>query len=394
MLSLEGGTIANAHVTSPLSGWVMGLAADKTLFEAPIRTTILIAGARRRRDDAAQPAAGGLVGAADRAADRADRAGHPRADAAPGDHRSRTPACRRPTARSNALASTARVFEQHDKERDEREAHVRLIMRELSHRSKNLLAIVLAIARQTSRHTTSFSDFESRFNSRIQALADAHDLLVEQQWSGALIDDLVRAQLAAFGMEKVACHGERIMLRAEAVQNVALALHELATNASKYGALSVPAGKVNIDWAREHGDAGERNLRLTWRESGGPPVIAARARRASAASCWSASRSTRSAKAGLSSTRTAWSGPASSGPSIWSTATRRPKPRRNRPRPSSRWRPIPSSNGSADRRRAPYTRLPALQLQKSRPSSRMNFASTILCTSSAPSTSRAARAAR
>ena len=85
----------------------------------------------------------------------------------------------------DALASTARVFEQHDKERDEREAHVRLIMRELSHRSKNLLAIVLAIARQTSRHTTSFEEFETRFNSRIQALADAHDLLVEQQWSGA-----------------------------------------------------------------------------------------------------------------------------------------------------------------------------------------------------------------
>jgi two-component sensor histidine kinase len=166
------------------------------------------------------------------------------------------------------------VFEQHDKERDEREAHVRLIMRELSHRSKNLLAIVLAIARQTSRHTTSFSDFESRFNSRIQALADAHDLLVEQQWSGALIDDLVRAQLAAFGMEKVICHGPRVLLKAEAVQNVALALHELATNASKYGALSTPAGNVNIDWALETASTGERNLRLTWRESGGPPVTA------------------------------------------------------------------------------------------------------------------------
>ena len=218
----------------------------------------------------------------------------------------------------DALASTARVFEQHDKERDEREAHVRLIMRELSHRSKNLLAIVLAIARQTSRHTTSFSDFESRFNSRIQALADAHDLLVDQQWSGALIDDLVRAQLAAFGMEKVACRGERIMLQAEAVQNVALALHELATNASKYGALSVPAGKVNIDWVRE---PAERR-----RAQSSPDVArerraagrAAESRRASAASCWNASRSMRSAKAGSSSIRTAWSGPASSGPSIWS----------------------------------------------------------------------------
>jgi two-component sensor histidine kinase len=174
----------------------------------------------------------------------------------------------------DALVSTARVFEQHDKERDEREAHVRLIMRELSHRSKNLLAIVLAIARQTARHTTSFSEFESRFNSRIQALADAHDLLVEQQWSGAFIDDLVRAQLAAFGTEKVTCRGEPIMLRTEAVQNVALALHELATNASKYGALSVPTGKVNIDWARQPGESGGHDLRMTWRESGGPPVVA------------------------------------------------------------------------------------------------------------------------
>ena len=221
----------------------------------------------------------------------------------------------------DALASTARVFEQHDKERDEREAHVRLIMRELSHRSKNLLAIVLAIARQTSRHTTSFSDFESRFNSRIQALADAHDLLVEQQWSGALIDDLVRAQLAAFGMEKVTCHGERIMLRAEAVQNVALALHELATNASKYGALSVPAGKVDIDWARETGETGRARSSPDLARERRAAGDARRARRVSAASCWSASPSMRSAKASSSSIRTAWSGPASSGRSIWSRAT-------------------------------------------------------------------------
>ncbi|MBN8936844.1 MAG: sensor histidine kinase, partial [Rhizobiales bacterium] len=174
----------------------------------------------------------------------------------------------------DAVAATARVLEQHDKERDEREAHVRLIMRELSHRSKNLLAIVLAIARQTSRHTASFQDFESRFNARIQALADAHDLLVEQQWGGAYITDLVSAQLAAFGMEKVTCRGDRIMLRTEAVQNVGLALHELATNASKYGALSTPSGSVEIEWTFELGELGKRPLRLTWRESGGPPVTA------------------------------------------------------------------------------------------------------------------------
>ena len=105
---------------------------------------------------------------------------------------------------------------------------------------------MLAIARQTARHTASFDEFEARFNSRLQALADAHDLLVEQQWGGAALDDLVRAQLSAFGMEKVVCRGDRVVLHAEAVQNVALALHELATNASKYGSLSTENGKVEI----------------------------------------------------------------------------------------------------------------------------------------------------
>jgi two-component sensor histidine kinase len=274
MVSIEGGTIANAHVTSPLSGWVVGLAADKSVFEAPIRETILVASlaggatlllslllamwSARRIARPIEQIEQGTHALMLRRAITFSSTGLPEAD--------RT---------LDALASTARVFEEHDRERDEREAHVRLIMRELSNRSKNLLAIVLAIARQTSRHTTSFTDFESRFNSRIQALADAHDLLVEQQWSGAYLDDLVRAQLTAFGTERVATHGERIMLRTEAVQNVALALHELATNASKYGALSAPGGKVNIDWAREAtAEPGEPNLRLTWRESGGPPVVA------------------------------------------------------------------------------------------------------------------------
>lgn len=270
--SLEGIIVATAHVTSPLSGWVMGLAADKAVFEAPIRDTIMLAGL----------AAGATtLLSLFLAMWSARRIARPIEQIEQGTH---ALMLRRTITFSNtglpeadrtldALAATARVFEQHDKERDERESHVRLIMRELSHRSKNLLAIVLAIARQTARHTTSFSDFESRFNSRIQALADAHDLLVDQQWSGAYIDDLIRAQLVAFGMEKVSCHGERIMLRTEAVQNVALALHELATNSSKYGALSVSSGSVSIDWARQPAaDGGAPDLRFTWRDSGGPPV--------------------------------------------------------------------------------------------------------------------------
>jgi two-component sensor histidine kinase len=271
MVSLEGGTIANGHVTSPLSGWVMGLAVDKAQFEEPIRNTILIAslaggattllslllaiwlarGIARPIEQIEQGAHALVL----RRAITFSNTGVPEVD--------RT---------LDAVAATARVLERHDKERDEREAHVRLIMRELSHRSKNLLAIVLAIARQTARHTDSFEDFEARFSSRIQALADAHDLLVEQQWGGGALDDLVTAQLSAFDLDKVSRRGEPVMLRTEAVQNVALALHELATNASKYGALSVPQGRVEIEWALQAGAAGARSLRLSWREVGGPPV--------------------------------------------------------------------------------------------------------------------------
>jgi two-component sensor histidine kinase len=271
MLSLEGGEITNAHVTSPLSGWVMGLAADRDLFEAPIRNTILIAGlaggaatllslllaiwSARLIAVPIENIELGMHSLVHRRAVTFSNTGVPEVD--------RT---------LDAVATTARVLERHDKERDDREAHVRLIMRELSHRSKNLLAIVLAIARQTSRYTRSFEEFEARFNSRLQALADAHDLLVEQQWEGAALPDLVNAQLSAFGMEKVTSGGDKVILRAEAVQNVALALHELATNASKYGSLSAPNGRIDIHWAYEKAQQGDPVVRLTWRETGGPQV--------------------------------------------------------------------------------------------------------------------------
>ena len=91
-------------------------------------------------------------------------------------------------------------------------------------------------------------------------------------------------------MEKVTCHGERIMLRTEAVQNVALALHELATNASKYGALSVPAGKIDIEWAREPARNRRAQSSPDLARKRRPAGRARPPRRASAASCWSASR--------------------------------------------------------------------------------------------------------
>lgn len=269
--SLEGQPLANAHVASDLSGWVAALGTEQNVFEAPIRRTIWFASL-----------AGGVatllsmllaVWAARRIAAPIEQIEH-------GTHAllRREPIALPKTGvpevdrALEAFVSTANTLEQHEKDRDEREAHVRLIMRELSHRSKNLLAIVLAIARQTARNTANFEEFEQRFSSRIQALADAHDLLVEQQWVGAALDELVRAQLSAFGMEKVTIRGDKVLLRAEAVQNVALALHELATNASKYGALSASEGRVVIEWTPLGDGADSGGIRLTWRETGGPPV--------------------------------------------------------------------------------------------------------------------------
>jgi two-component sensor histidine kinase len=269
--SLEGQPLANYHVTSQLSGWVTALATDKASFEAPIRRTVwvaLLAGgaatllsillaiwAARRIAEPIEQIEQGTHALLRREPIALDKTGVSEVDRA-----------------LDAFVATAGTLEKHEKERDEREAHVGLIMRELSHRSKNLLAIVLAIARQTSRHSKNFEEFEQRFNARIQALADAHDLLVEQQWVGASLEDLVRAQLSAFGTERVSYGGDKVVLRAEAVQNVALALHELATNAVKYGALSVPEGRVAIEWTVPEGDATNRGAQLTWRETGGPPV--------------------------------------------------------------------------------------------------------------------------
>jgi two-component sensor histidine kinase len=143
-------------------------------------------------------------------------------------------------------------------------------MHELSHRTKNLLAVIQALARQLMRSCTDTADFEQKFMARIQALARAHDLLVQQHWQGALLADVIGAQLWPFvGSERgrVALDGPPLMLRLEAVQNLSLVLHELATNASKYGALSLPTGTLAIGW-RIDGD----HLALTWREAGGPPV--------------------------------------------------------------------------------------------------------------------------
>ncbi|HUI97611.1 MAG TPA: PAS domain S-box protein [Xanthobacteraceae bacterium] len=156
----------------------------------------------------------------------------------------------------------------------EHETHLNFVMRELSHRSKNLLAVVQAMARQTMQHSVSFEDFEGRFMGRLHGLARSHDVLVRQDWTGGSIRDLVAAQLAPFVREdgaSVDLVGDNLVLKPDAVQNLGFALFELGTNAVKYGALAAPAGKVTIRWGLTE-SGGRKFVRFVWQESGGPPV--------------------------------------------------------------------------------------------------------------------------
>jgi PAS domain S-box-containing protein len=158
-------------------------------------------------------------------------------------------------------------------EQKEGEAHLRLLLRELTHRSKNLLAVIQAMARQTARHTGSVEGFLTQFGARLQALAASHDLLVRESWYGASLSELVRSQLGAYldGASQVSMEGPAIAIKPEAAQNLGLALHELAANAGKFGALSVPGGRVFITWSRsENTDGG--SVEFDWREQLGPKV--------------------------------------------------------------------------------------------------------------------------
>jgi PAS domain S-box-containing protein len=157
-------------------------------------------------------------------------------------------------------------------ERKEAENQLRLLLRELTHRSKNLLAVIQAIARQTASRTKTIDDFLDRFGARLVAIGCSQDLLVADNWHGASLRTLVEQQLNMHADRRggqIDIDGEDVMLKPEAVQNLGLALHELVTNAQKYGALSSDRGRVHIHW--QFCDAAK--LKLTWEEQGGPPVV-------------------------------------------------------------------------------------------------------------------------
>jgi two-component sensor histidine kinase len=156
----------------------------------------------------------------------------------------------------------------------EYEHQLRIVMRELTHRSKNLLAVVLGIARQTAETVDTLPAFMLRFGARLQALSAAHELLVERSWVGVDLLDLVKRELGPESettLHRVHIDGEAVTLGPEAAQNLAMALHELVANAHLHGALSGEGGSVEVSWSRRETETG-RGLELIWREQGGPAV--------------------------------------------------------------------------------------------------------------------------
>ncbi|WP_421693573.1 PAS domain-containing sensor histidine kinase [Aestuariivirga sp.] len=165
---------------------------------------------------------------------------------------------------------SARGIDQDITERKTWEKRQAMLLRELSHRVKNTLAVVQSVARQTLRSSSSPKNFVDAFEGRIRSLAASHSLLTEADWGGARMETIIRHQVAAMVHDydgRFRLKGPEVLLSAEVATQLGLVLHELGTNAAKYGSLSVPEGHVDVVWT-----ATKSKLCLMWREHGGPKL--------------------------------------------------------------------------------------------------------------------------
>ena len=153
-----------------------------------------------------------------------------------------------------------------------------LLIAELDHRVKNVLACVAAVAQRSRECSSSADGFLEVLNGRINSLAKTHALLSRNRWEGVDLGELIRSELAfCANDETVLIEGPGVGLAAEATQPLAMVLHELVTNAAKYGALSNGSGRVLVRWRRQPNGGSVRKLVLEWRETGGPPLTASNA---------------------------------------------------------------------------------------------------------------------
>jgi PAS domain S-box-containing protein len=157
------------------------------------------------------------------------------------------------------------------RERKRLEDRQRLLIGELNHRIQNLFAVVQSVALSSLRGDRSIMDAREAFIERLHSLGRAYTILTEQEWQGAPLRQILEAETSAFA-DRVSLDGIDVMVRQKAAQSFALLLHELTTNAVKYGALSIPAGRVNVRWG-VGADGRPGMFVLSWEETGGPTVI-------------------------------------------------------------------------------------------------------------------------
>lgn len=163
------------------------------------------------------------------------------------------------------MAAISQALSQASRERQAAESEIRFLMREVAHRSKNQLTVVSSIAKQTARHARTFAAFQDSFQKRVQGLARSTDLLIAGGVAGVELRALVEAQIEPFrpsNSDRIEISGASFRLSHQAAQTLGLALHELSTNAAKYGAFAWPEGRLKIDW-RNAGD----QLEFNWRET-------------------------------------------------------------------------------------------------------------------------------
>jgi len=160
-------------------------------------------------------------------------------------------------------------------ERKRAEERQMLLVQELNHRVKNTLSVVQSLALHTRRGSRDLDSFQETFQARLMALSATHNVLTRELWESASLEDILHAEMTPYGgldKERVSVAGEPIRLKPQQALGFGLALHELATNAAKYGALSVPHGRLDISWRAETDEAGQRRLSMDWVEQGGPMV--------------------------------------------------------------------------------------------------------------------------
>jgi two-component sensor histidine kinase len=260
--SVAGVNILRATVRSKIAGWLVSATVPVSYADAPRRRSQFFAAAMIGTALAVGAALAYLFGgfmarpltAATAAAEAVGRG-------------EQVEPLRSPLVEANILTSS---LSEASSELKRRQEHSEFLMRELAHRGKNQLAVVRGMAVETAKQSGSVDEFVAQFTPRLQGFAKSQDVLLRQDWQGAWMSDLVHAHLELFAAEgRARTSGPPILLAARAGQNIGFALHELATNASKHGALSTTGGCVVISWS---GPGDDDRIRLEWAERGGPSV--------------------------------------------------------------------------------------------------------------------------